>query len=515
MRHRNPSRAGRAVAASIAAALAGAGAFAHPAAAQAPVPVDVVHPSSHRITADGEEWYGSLTIAFGDDFTEGAHDVTADFSLAPDTGVVYREHHDPQYGGCSPDAATGLLACEAPDAGRTVDFSYLYAAEPGADLGVHPYTVTIAVDGETVLVLDEDMEVVAPDTEDPYMHSHVAYDGIAPGDAAAVRPEFLQDKALPDDTAAVVVSAFAADYLPQGLVAPQDDWDNCMDDHGALVCAVTDFEDARGTAFTFTEPIRYEVAATAPGPIHLCGCSYAVFPIDAESLESWFGGVTWDGSDDVIGFQAVSEPESDFADPETGRIDIWSAEQPYDLAVDGAKFKGGNGDEVTVTIPVENRGPAEAPTFMDGPGSYALVGDLPAGVAFVGIEAPEDGWHCEEGDSDFLNDSMPAVDEDETDFVCLFYGTDPGTVHEYRLTVEITDKRSTDKGSVQVVTLGDEEYPGALDADLRNNTADLTIGGGGPKLPVTGASTAWFIAAASTALLSGLILALAGRRRTG
>jgi LPXTG-motif cell wall-anchored protein len=511
MRSRNPSRVG-ALAAALAAAALGAGAFAHPAAAQAPVPVDVVHPSAHRITADGEELLGSLSIVFGEDFTEGAHDVTAEFSLAPDTGVVYWANYEPAYGGCGPDAATGVLKCESIDADRRTDFSYMYTADIGAEPGSHPYTITIAVDGETVLVVDETMEVVAPEVEFPYLHSDVAYDGIEPGESAEVRPEFYQDEALPADTAAVVVSAFPADYLPQGLVAPQDDWDNCMDDHGALVCAVTDFDDAAGTAFTFTEPIRYQLTETAPGPVSVCGCSYSMFPIDAESLESWFGGVTWEGSDDVLGFQAVGEPESEFADPTRGAIDITSAEHPYDLAVDGATFKGGNGDEVTVTIRFENLGPALAPTFMDGPGSYALVGDLPDGVEFVDIETPADGRHCEEGESDYLNASIPAVDEDETDFVCLFYSTNPGTVLKWRLTAEITDQASTDKGTVQVVTLGDADYPGDLDADLRNNTADLTMDGS--TLPKTGVSTAWFVIAASTALLAGLVLAVAGRRRT-
>jgi LPXTG-motif cell wall-anchored protein len=513
MHSRNPSRAGRALAAAAVAAALGAASFASPAAAQAPVPVDVVHPAAHLITANGEELYGELTIVFGEDFAEGEHDVTAGFSLDPGTGVVYWANNDPQYGGCGPDATTGLLWCEAEDADRSTTFSYMYTAEPGAAPGVHPYAITISVDGEIVMVVDEEMEVIAADNEFPYLPSDLNFNGVDPGESAPVQPEFYQAESLPEDTAAVVVSAFRADYLPQGLVAPQDDWDNCMDDHGALVCAVTDFEDAPDTAFTFTEPIRYEVLATAPGPVLVCGCSYSVFPIDAESLESWFGGVTWEGSDDVLGFQSV-EPTATFYDSDFGYIDITSSENPYDLAVDGATFKGDDGDDVTVTIEVENRGPALAPTFMDGPGSYALVGDLPEGVDFVGIEAPEEGWHCEAGASDFLNSSIPAVDEDEVDFVCLFYSTNPGTVLKYKLTAEITDGKSNDKGYVQVVTLGSEDYPGGLDAKLANNTADLTVNGGGPKLPKTGPATAWFIVAAAVALLSGLILAVAARRRS-
>ncbi|GAA1689701.1 hypothetical protein GCM10009830_41570 [Glycomyces endophyticus] len=513
MRSRTPSRSGRVLAAAAVAAALGDGAFAPPAAAQAPVPVDVVHPAAHLITANGEELYGELTIVFGDDFAEGEHDVTADFSLAPDTGVVYWANNDPQYGGCGPDATTGLLSCEAADADRTVDFSYMYTADPGAATGVHPYTITIAVDGETVLVVDEEMEVVAPDTEFPYLHSDVSYEGVDPGEFAEVRPEFLQDQPLPADTAAVVVSAFGADYLPQGLVAPQDDWDNCMDDHGALVCAITDFDDAEGTVFTFTDRIRYEVAATAPGPLQVCGCSYSVFPIDAESLESWFGEPTWEGSGDVLGLQSVADPESEFLDPSSGAIDIRNEKQTYDLAVEGGTFKGGKGDEVTLTVPVENLGPAQAPTFMDGPGSYAVVGVLPDGADFVAVTPPEDGWHCEEGASDFLNGSLPEVDEDEIDFACLFYSTNPGTVLKWKLTVEITDDKSSDKGYVQVVTLGDEDYPGELDGDLRNNTAELRIAGDGPKLPKTGVATAWFVVAASIAVLSGLALAVGARRR--
>nr|BFF23257.1 hypothetical protein GCM10025732_12220 [Glycomyces mayteni] len=124
--------------------------------------MDVVHPSSHLITADGSELEGSLTVVFGEDFAEGEHDVTAVFDLAPSTGVVYWADSNPSYGGCGPDATSGLLHCAAEDADRTVDFSYMYAAEPEAAAGEYPYTITIAVDGETVLTVDETMGVVAP-----------------------------------------------------------------------------------------------------------------------------------------------------------------------------------------------------------------------------------------------------------------------------------------------------------------------------------------------------------------
>jgi len=512
------------VAAAAGAAVLGAGLFALPAYAQAPAPVDVVHPSDHRITADDSEHAGSLTIVFGDDFAEGEHDVTAVFSLAPDTGVDYWADNDPSYGGCGPEATSGLLTCEAEDAGATVEFTYRYAAETGADLGAHPYTVTIAVDGETVRTVEETMEVVAPESGSPYLHGDQAFEDVEPGSSVDIRPEFLQAEALPDDTVAVVVTLRGSEYVSYGLAWPRAEYDNCIANDYApeVVCVVTEYEDLPGTAFVFRDSTWLDIDASAPGPMDLCGCSYSVEPIEEVTLEDQYGGVFWDeDSDNLFGLMVAGDPESPFEDPYNGYLDIRTAEHPYDLALTDRTVKGAKGDEVTVTIPVQNLGTAAAPTVFDGPGSYALVGELPAGTSLVSVEGPDDGWYCgDDGESypgdaaQYIGDSMPQVDADGADFVCLFQRIGAGATLDVELTVEITDASARDAGSLTVAALGDEDYPGELDANWDNNTADLTLNGAGSgQLPKTGSSLTWILAGAAAALVIGIVLFAVSRRR--
>ncbi|MFB9659124.1 hypothetical protein ACFQS3_13610 [Glycomyces mayteni] len=509
------------LAATAGAAALGAGLFALPAFAQAPVPVDVVHPSSHLITADGSELEGSLTVVFGEDFAEGEHDVTAVFDLAPSTGVVYWADSNPSYGGCGPDATSGLLHCAAEDADRTVDFSYMYAAEPEAAAGEYPYTITIAVDGETVLTVDETMGVVAPQSGSPFLHGDLFFEDVEPGSSADVRPEFLQDAALPSDTAALVVTVRGSEYVSYGLAWPRAEYDNCIpaDSAPEAVCVVTDFEDLPGTAFVFRDSLWLDVDAAAPGPMNLCGCSYSVEAIDEGTLDDRFGGVFWDEGGDLFGLMAAGDPESEFSDPYNGYLDIRTAEHPYDLALTDRTVKGAEGDEVTVTIPVQNLGTADAPTVFDGPGSYALVGDLPAGTRLVGVEGPDDGWFCgDDGESypgdaaEYVDVSMPQVDADGADFVCLFHRIDAGATLDVELTVEITDGSARGAGSLTVAALGSADYPGDLDADQGNNTAALRLDGSG-ALPKTGSPLTWVLTGAAAALVVGIALYVATTRR--
>ncbi|MEU6248257.1 LPXTG cell wall anchor domain-containing protein [Glycomyces sp. NPDC047010] len=504
------------LAATAGAAALGAGLFALPAYAQAPVPVDVVHPSSHLITADGAELEGSLTVVFGDDFAEGEHDVTAVFDLAPSTGVVYWADNDPSYGGCGPDATTGLLHCSAEDADRTVDFSYMYAAEPEAAPGEHPYTITIAVDGETVLTVDETMEVVAPTDGLAYWHSDIAFDGVEPGSTVQVSPEFLQEGPLPTDTVAVVVTVRGADYLSNGLARPVADYDNCLAEEYAVVyCAVTDFPDEQGTAFTFSDPVGIDVDAAAPGPMNVCGCSYTVEALDQQMLDDWFGGVFWDeGSANLFGIEPVADPGSEFVDSYAGYIDVGTAEHPYDLAVSDGTVKGGKGDEVKTEVDVRNLGTAAAPAVFDGPGSYALIVDLPAGVEPVAAEAVGEWSYCEDDAADYFRDTMPDADLDGADVVCLFEAMGPESDLAFELTVKVTDPGADADGSVQVVAFGNPDYPGDLDADQANNTAVLRLDGDGSgALPKTGSSLTWILTGAAAALVVGIALFVATTRR--
>ncbi|WP_112134242.1 LPXTG cell wall anchor domain-containing protein [Glycomyces dulcitolivorans] len=495
------------------AAALGAGAFALPAYAQTTEPeIDFGNPATLEAGAGFAP--ATLDIEFGDGFEPDAHKVTA--------VLEWENQEEMHYGGvstddgfCGMDATYNTLSCIAHDADGSLHFEMEYGALPEAQAGTWGYTLTVMVDDESVAVQEGVTEIVVPDYDGQYLHSDVTVDNVAPGDLVEVKPDFYQQDALPEGTAAVVATFSDADYLPHGLAAPTADFDNCTEnEHGQVACIVTDFEDAPGTGFTLSDPISYGVSETAPGPLQACGCWYQVIAIDAEGLESEYGGIFWDeGSDNLLGLESTGAT-GEFGDGHYGAVDITTTANPYDLAVDDAAIKGDNGDEVTVTIPVRNPESADAPSFFDGPGSYALVGDLPAGVEFVSVES-DDSFYCEDDSDEYFRETMPAIEDAEAaDFICIFVELPGQGELEVDLTVEVKDEKATDKGLLQVVAFGDTEYPGALDGDLKNNTADLTLNGSGSgSLPKTGSSMTWILAGAAATLVIGVVLFIATRRR--
>ncbi|GAA1676766.1 hypothetical protein GCM10009830_24350 [Glycomyces endophyticus] len=504
-------RAPMRLAALAGAASLGALAFALPAHAQPAAPqIDFAAPEVLEAGAGFAP--ATLDIEFGDDFEPDAHTVTA--------VLRWENQEEMHYGGvstddgfCGMDAFHNTLSCVSHEADGSLHFELEYGALPEAQAGEWGYTLTVLVDEETVAVQEGTTEITVPDWDGPFLHGSTAVDGVAPGDTVGVQPDFYQQDALPEDTAAVVAVFTDAERLPHGLAAPQADFDNCTElEYGDVACAFTEFEDAAGTGFTFSDPIAYSVGDSAPGPIQACGCSYWVRAVDADTLESEYGGVFWDeGSANLLGLASTGATD-EFGDPYNGWIDLTTVPNPYDLAVADTAIKGDDGDEVTVTVPVTNGESAEAPSFFDGPGSYALVGDLPKGTEFVSVES-DDSFYCQDDSEEYFRDTMPAIeDPDAADFVCIFTDVPGGGEIEVELTVTVVDEDASGKGLLQVVAFGDQDYPGALDGDLGNNTADLTLNGSG-HLPKTGSSMTWILAGAAAALVLGVVLYIATRRR--
>ncbi len=518
-----PQNAGKRLLTVFGAAALGVGAFALPAQAQAPVPTSVDLDFGPEIVADGDNYTGGLTIGFGDDFDAGAHQVTAQFDLDVESGIRLFAT-SPEWGGCGPDASTGQLLCVADDAQNPVDFAFRYAADVDTVEGLHDYTVAIAVDGETVETVEGTIEVLPPDggggeDDRPYLHADVAYNGVEPGSTVDVAPTFLQASALAEGTEAVVVTTWAPEYLPHGLAWPGADYDNCIETEGVNVtCVVTDFEDRPDKAFTFDTPIGYTVHEDAPGPIDVCDCVYEVYTVDADRLEADFGGVFWDeGSSNLFGLRTVDGPgsELEFRDEFQGLIDITTTANPFDLAVDDLNAKGKQGDKVGLTATVTNDGPAAASTFFDGPGSYALLGDLPKGLSLSEIGLGDDvPFNCIEDFDEYLESILPDVDPADYDFICLFQGVDVGESLELDFKVAIDDADTNAKGSLEVVALEYDGYPGVADADTKNNTADITVNGSGSgKLPTTGVSLTMVIGIAALVLVAGVVILVVTARR--
>ncbi|RRR96410.1 LPXTG cell wall anchor domain-containing protein [Glycomyces terrestris] len=510
-----PERAPLRLAALLGAAALGAGAFALPAQAQ-PAEPEIAFDHPEVLEAGAGFSPATLDIEFGDDFEPDAHKVTA--------VLEWENQEEMHYGGvstddgfCGMDATYNTLSCIAHDADGSLHFELEYGALDAAQAGEWGYTLTVMVDDESVAVQEGVTEIVVPDHDGQYLHGGVDFDGVAPGDTAAVKPDVYQLDALPEDTAAVVVTLAGAEYLPHNLAFAQAVFDNCTElEYGDVACLVTDFEDAPGTGFTLSEPVPYLVNQNAPGPIEVCGCYYTVAAIDAETFESEYGGVFWDeGSDNLLGLVSTGAT-GEFGQPYAGAITISSTPNAYDLAVGDENIKGANGDEVDVTVKIENSESTWAPSFFDGPGSYALVGHLPKGTELVSVD-DTDSYYCEDDADQYFRETTPAIEDVEgADFICIFAEFPALSETELDLTVEITDAKADAKGSLQLVAFGDTEYPGALDGDLSNNTADLTLnadGSGSGKLPKTGSSMTWILAGAAAALVLGVVLFVLTRRR--
>jgi LPXTG-motif cell wall-anchored protein len=520
--HRARRALKRLAAVTVAAAL-GTGAFASPAAAQVPTPIEsfLLFDGPHH--AEGDPSLKGFEAYFGDDFTPGAH--TVGFTLAVDApdGVFTFSAGD--IGDrCEVNADRSEVVCTQPAAERAVRFEFeVYITE----VGLYPYTSDLTVNGESVSHHEGEAEVLpegGAEARNPYMHFETEYTGVEPGSGVDVRPSFLQEDALPADTAAIILTF---DHSTRGDVAEAvADYDNCISDSYDVTCAVTDFPDEVGTYFEPTGPIVYEVGANAPGPADVCGCTYRGYAVDAETLGNIMGDHTWDpDSDDLLGLREGADPGTDEVGEHWGRIAIETTENPVDLSVDDVNVKGAKGTEATVDVKVANDGPANALWYFDEPpGTYAVLGSLPTGLTLdsIGIADPDEpettqDWYCP--DRSWWGQYLPEHTPDQLealDFACFFHSLDAGEETTLPLNVKITESGAASDGTLEVVTLGHHGIPDSIaDTDPRNNTAEFSVNATGTaQLPKTGTSLTMVLVIAGVVLIAGaLLLILSSRRR--
>ncbi|SDL06847.1 LPXTG-motif cell wall anchor domain-containing protein [Glycomyces sambucus] len=498
------------------AAALGAGAFALPAHAQTPAPaVEVVFDEPVQAGADFAT--GAIGLEFGDDFTPGEHDVFAQLSVYGDGWeLAPGETGD---GACTLDAIPPQwVNCDAADSDAEIDFAFDYRIDGGAPSGDYDWTLLVSVDGTALEPVNGTVEVAGDEGggESPFLYESTELE-IESGSTVGAGPVYYQEGEIPADTAALVYGVSAPEYMLAGTAEVTAPYDNCVDGFNGgpgVTCVVTDFPDEPGSAVTTTQPVEFTVFREVPGPIELCGCSFEVRAVDAAELEAEFGGVPTTG--DLFGL-AVADGSHDPADfASWGPVTIRTTpDHPFDLAIEDADIKGDNGDQVTVTIPVENLGPADAWSFFDGPGSYALVGELPEGTEFVSIAADESAY-CKEFSDDYLGETVPAIeDRDAADFVCIFTSVPRTATYDVELTVKVTDEDADAKGVLQIVAFQSDGHPGAIETETDDNRADLTLNGttGSGQLPKTGSSMTWILAGAGAALVIGAVLFIATRRR--
>jgi len=391
-------------------------------------------------------------------------------------------------------------------------------ALPAAAQTTEPAVEETESPSESEGAVEETTEADAEDGLDsPFLYDKAQFRA-DPGSTTELKPAYLQTEALPAGTVALAYGATEPFYLLTGVAEANAPYENCVDgfwtgDPG-FTCIVTDIEDLPGATFAPDAPISYTVGETTPGPLELCGCNFEVRALDAAALEAEYGDVDTD-SGDQLGLEVVSQGDDPLHFDSKGYIDIISTDNPYDLAVSDTNVKGDKGDEVTLTVPVKNLGPASAVSIYDGPGTYALIGILPEGLDLVKVGSDGDEVDCLEPGDPTVEDMFPQVDPATTDFVCFFSGIEANASFDFEFTVTITDPGSNAKGTLAVVSVDWDyyDYPNVADANEGDNLAGITVDGPG-GLPTTGASLGLVIAVAGLVLAAGVVLlALTARRR--
>ncbi|MFG3338787.1 hypothetical protein [Glycomyces sp. NPDC048151] len=517
MRPSYPRNTGRRLLTAAAAAALGAGAFALPAAAQDAEPViDVA--IENPIYFDGEFSDFSASIDFGDGFDPAGKDVAVTLEFVGTLNGDF-EFDAGAEEGCTL-GQTSAMTCPKVPTGPVTEFAFQYRAADVVPVGQYPYRVEFALNGETVAETSGTMEVDSEPvgSEEPFLYDTTQIE-LDPGETAGVDPGYYQDGALPSDTEALAFSFTGSSYILTGAVTAAAEYDNCVDggSGSSVTCVVTDFEDVPGGVFV-PSPVDYTLDAEIPGSFEVCGCEFAVRPLDAETLASEFGDLSWDEGSDRLFATTLADPDGnpDHFD-DTGYIDVRSTGQLYDLSVGKANASGAKNTETTVKVKVGNGGPAGAIAFFDGPGSYALFGTLPTGLDLVKVSG--DGWNClDKADwASYLSQVDPAKLE-KLDFVCFFSSLADDKSLTLDVKVKVTSTAKASDGSLEVVALEHDEYPGQFDSDLKNNKAEFTVNATGngsstPKLPKTGTSLGMIVGGAALVLVVGVVLMVVTARR--
>ncbi|SDE17253.1 hypothetical protein [Glycomyces harbinensis] len=398
----------------------------------------------------------------------------------------------------------------------------LAAALGAAALGLGAFALPAAAQSPA-----DDTEVQTPDDpstggtgldadvpEGPFLYNEATYEA-EHGDIVGARPDYLQSEPLPAGTKALVVAVTGGGRV--GYAAPHAFYDNCVNTYPEVACVVTDFADLPGTVFRFADPVNFGIDDLAPGPVSICTCGFTVEALDAAQLEARYGDLAWDpGSENLFALEVEDAPDDLVFTDAFGRIDIRTTENPYDLRVEDVAIAGAEGDRVTVATLPANVGSGSAIPFFDGPGSYALIGDLPEGVELYRLDSDTGNvgeLFCLD-EEDWAVHLPEDVETGDLDFACFFQFLAMGDELPFTFTVDLENPDWNDVGRLEILALGDADYPGELDAGLGNNTADITLDGNGSgRLPATGASLGRVVGGAAAVLAAGVSMSVLTRRR--
>jgi hypothetical protein len=375
------------------------------------------------------------------------------------------------------------------------------AADPAHVLALSTSIGGKASDETSITVVGTDKDGVDLELDD------IADLKLSPGGSAEV-PVAIRNSGNKD------VSALGLVVVAPLGVKPALDYSNCERDAeiGGFVCVFNDTL-AAGGEFTLPQntPLRVTVPKGTGGPFDYPVLVAAVGLTDKYVFD--FAKRTAGAAGKELKLESVAglsakEPEAVEDLNEDDNFVVLAVSVPKtaaDSAAVGGVFKGAVGDTATAKVGVHNLGPtATIPLSLEAV-PYAHV-KLPTGVALTDFDE-----RCLPGSSlDDIDDVEPDLSE-VTDLVCIILeGVPVDGRYLFDLTAEILDTTGHKAGSVRFSGSVQDTKSGNDKAAL---TVELTAGGEGGGLPITGAPAGLLAGGGVALLAAGLIAFRLARRR--
>jgi hypothetical protein len=442
----------------------------------------------------------SVTVDYENIGDVDAHDVVVGF----DTGA---SKLDPSFGFTAPGGCeSGTCVIGDIPAGSKVSRTFSFKpTAPGSLSIVDRLGLTVSNDGGPT---DSDELTIVRAAGGVDIEVNKIDDiKLAPGRTATV-PVVIRNAGT-DTVNEISVALIGEEYLSY-----PEKYSNCETEEGALIC-VFEQELAPGKVFTLSAetPLKVKVAAGAPGPASYVSAVAAVGVTDQDldllaarkSSGTKLALVSTSSKRSIAAAEDIDIEDIDlnFAD-NIATFDVKVSKNPADSVALGATFSGAVGDTRTVKVGVRNDGPA-ATVPATASWIYSAEVKLPAGV--TATEVDEDCLPLVNGELDIDQEFGQAQGRD---YLCLLEGNlAQGKSAHWSFTAKITDD-STAAGSVTV-------YSGAQESKASNNTAkigvELTAGGSGGGLPVTGAPAGMVAGGGALLLAGGAVAFVLARRR--
>ncbi|HWS36455.1 MAG TPA: hypothetical protein VN408_27435 [Actinoplanes sp.] len=388
---------------------------------------------------------------------------------------------------------------------KSVKFTVKPAAGGTAPVGMIDVSTTVAgliSDNVTITVARTDKGGVDLETAD------IADVKLSPGKSVNV-PVVVTNSGNKD------VKALGLVVFSQG-VTPLLAYRNCekANESGisVIVCVFNDTLPAGGS-FTLPEstPLRVKVPAGTGGPFDYPVMVGAVGLSDKyvfDFAKRTAGAAGAELKMESLASAAAGEPEpvEDLnEDDNLTEFSVSVAKTRADSAAIGGAFTGAIGAKASVQVGLRNRGPSSTVPPSVTWIQYVHV-KLPTGVALT--KADE---RCLPGESPTAIDETASELADVTDLVCLVLEAVPADKkYLFDLTAEILDATEHKAGAVTVAG-------GVQDSKKADNKAvlkvELTAGGEGGGLPITGAPAGMIAVGGLVLLVAGVFAVRLARRR--